>query len=506
MKKLIKSLCFLFICFVPLILGGCAESCNWEYSSPDYGAYKIDFYVDGEFYTSAYSNDDGYIPYGNRPNVPDKDGYRLDYWYNNPEYEGSTFSMANYRFTAERKFYARYIKTQKVTIINNVVDEEDRVTELEWDYGTNLFFNLDGSTAFDKYVSGYGFGGFYLDEACTQKVPEDKILDADYTIYLKHSLATYTISYSYGKYQSEFNNGNFKNNNIVKYTIEDIGYDFIAPETDYGVHFDYWLNTRTGSKIMAITGQLYYHDLELKAVWKASDVRYQRPAVAEDLRIEFGWYPQTLKADDVTIDESKTDRNGYFSGSDGNWYAKQKAKLWNEDKITLSDGRVLNHNEEYYFKVESIKWNSYSIDDKIYDDKHYILSQKILDVARNWYSDCNVLLEDFKENNFSDEQKVLIEKVDGGPWLFSRKNFGYYEQQTHKLATDYAIARGLKVYDSNCYGCWWLHEQDKSSWLQKDYYQYHIVDYDGYLLENQDKDTDFIGFVPYVCIDNERKD
>ena len=38
--------------------------------------------------------------------------------------------------------------------------------------------------------------------------------------------------------------------------------------------------------------------------------------------IYFGSYPQTLKSDRVKIDEKSVDKNGYYTGSDGNKYAK----------------------------------------------------------------------------------------------------------------------------------------------------------------------------------------
>ncbi|MCR5046852.1 MAG: DUF6273 domain-containing protein [Treponema sp.] len=60
--------------------------------------------------------------------------------------------------------------------------------------------------------------------------------------------------------------------------------------------------------------------------------------------VTFGLWPQTIKAADVTVDESETNPVGeftYYKGSDGEWYAKLTDK---------------------YFKVEPIKWRVLTTD------------------------------------------------------------------------------------------------------------------------------------------------
>lgn len=68
----------------------------------------------------------------------------------------------------------------------------------------------------------------------------------------------------------------------------------------------------------------------------------------------FGEYPQTLKADDVTI-TSKRNEKGYYLGSDGAYYAKLKAKP-HGDSVLFSNGQTIKKGVVYYFKVEPIRW------------------------------------------------------------------------------------------------------------------------------------------------------
>ena len=113
----------------------------------------------------------------------------------------------------------------------------------------------------------------------------------------------------------------------------------------------------------------------------------------------FGEYPQTIKADDVTI-KDEVDKRGYYLGSDGAYYDKivatpyqilfldkdkdvgtsTEVKKFNEpvgdkinflefpntkfkmrivpnvDKYIFSNGHIVLPKKEYYFKVEPIKW------------------------------------------------------------------------------------------------------------------------------------------------------
>ena len=69
--------------------------------------------------------------------------------------------------------------------------------------------------------------------------------------------------------------------------------------------------------------------------------------------ILFGEYPQTIKADDVTITET-IDSRVYYLGSDGNYYAKVSATPCGS--YTFSTGETVSSGSVYYFKVEPIRW------------------------------------------------------------------------------------------------------------------------------------------------------
>lgn len=87
--------------------------------------------------------------------------------------------------------------------------------------------------------------------------------------------------------------------------------------------------------------------------------------------IEMGEYPQTIKASSVTIQSTTPDANGYYTGSDGERYAKVTYEPsgmlgWNGFTSSsmatyklnqASDGTMMQDGTDYYFKVEPIKWH-----------------------------------------------------------------------------------------------------------------------------------------------------
>ena len=84
---------------------------------------------------------------------------------------------------------------------------------------------------------------------------------------------------------------------------------------------------------------------------------YERISENGKQYILFGSYPQTIKASNVTITNDPVDENGYYTGSDGEKYAKQVANPYETgSEYALSDGSYLTADTEYYFKVEPLKW------------------------------------------------------------------------------------------------------------------------------------------------------
>ena len=143
--------------------------------------------------------------------------------------------------------------------------------------------------------------------------------------------------------------------------------------------------------------------------------------------IYFGEFPQTIKADDVTITETVNEK-GYYLGSDGEWYAKVDDPFLFNGYIELSSGKTIVSYDEYYFKVEPIKWRILTEN----DGKALILCENVIygsmyAPSTNIYSKSLIrewLNAEFYNTAFDDLQKevIAITKVDNSP-----KSSGYEE-------------------------------------------------------------------------------
>ena len=105
----------------------------------------------------------------------------------------------------------------------------------------------------------------------------------------------------------------------------------------------------------------------------------------------FGDWPQTIKEKCVDINISVTYFfNGHvcYKGSDGAFYIKLNCtphEFWDDKDIcpsSFSNGQELTDGEDYYFKIEPIKWRILSHN---YNDGILLLAENVLANAEDFY-------------------------------------------------------------------------------------------------------------------------
>ncbi len=150
---------------------------------------------------------------------------------------------------------------------------------------------------------------------------------------------------------------------------------------------------------------------------KESEKAYTR----EGDYIYFGEYPQTLKADSVTI-TSTTDERGYYLGDDGCYYAKVSADPHYND-FTFSTGASITKGTVYYFKVEPIRWRILSEE----NGEAFLLCDSIIDVLPYQW-------------DFYDRYQIYYNNADGVPEGTYANNYKYSEIRAWLNATFYETA------------------------------------------------------------------
>ncbi|MDY4144796.1 MAG: DUF6273 domain-containing protein [Bacilli bacterium] len=245
--------------------------------------------------------------------------------------------------------------------------------------------------------------------------------------------------------------------------------------------------------------------------------------------IEFGLYPQTIKARDVNIISSNPDANGYYIGSDGDNYVLHKANP--QGNYTFSNRENIVNGKEYYFKVEPIKWKVLdSTDDKVLLFSEVVLNAHAFDENNsNDYEASSIrkwLNNDFYNKAFNDREKDLIltdvinnekvikklfihKKVSSGTlndkvFLLSKEEvtntlYGFKNDNDRcKKVTDYAKANNAFEYYKNKNGGYWLrtpYASDKPS--------VYDVNRDGnvnWFYVN----AGILGIVPALCFDKNK--
>ena len=272
--------------------------------------------------------------------------------------------------------------------------------------------------------------------------------------------------------------------------------------------------------------------------------------------VNFGDWPQTIKAADVTVDETKSVTVGaftYYYGSDDAWYAKCAENAF-ETGYKYSDNTDVaqaSSNSTKYFKVEPIKWRVLTDN---YNGKKLLLAENILAAHRYAASSNNYKNSEIREwlngtflgaaftasaqsqiatttvdnsarstnpdanatawnsgnngyacENTSDKIFLLSEQEmtkDGygfaAYYVYKDDVYGTTESTRIRMTTDYAKSSG--AYQSSTAGCggWW--------WLRSPYYDYSShareVDYDGSAGNIFNVNSSQAGVVPALCIEN----
>lgn len=221
--------------------------------------------------------------------------------------------------------------------------------------------------------------------------------------------------------------------------------------------------------------------------------------------IYFGKYPQTIKANSVSITSSIPNEKGYYLGSDGEEYAMVSGFPYvmetNKKVFKFSDNTDIVSGQTYYFKVEPIKWRilniengnllllcDLAIDRGAYNNSSSINNYKNSSI-RNW------LNNEFYNKSFKNIEESIINTVNvdnsakstgynnnkcacdntlDKVFLLSymdatNASYGFNNNASRELSTsDYARARGANLYPYNNYGVYNAHWLTRSPETESD--------------------------------------
>ncbi len=447
-KKILSVVCFglLFACLFLCV--GCISTTSSSSSSILYREIKC--MVLGEEYQIIRRQDGAAISTWMKPEM---ENYTFDGWFYDAEFTQEV--KKDDIITADTTIYARMLRENVYTCIS-----------LDDLWLTTTEVCLDGKRpwqyAKSKFIDGYELVGVYFDEDCTQPYDGEPANGQDVTLYFKHSIITYTITYD------------MPTDNPKSYTVNDA---FPLNEPQHGEFKKLFGGWKTeGGRVWTQIPKGTTGNLNLKVHW----VDYKRV----DDEFFCGYYPQTIMPEDVTIVDGM---GAYGIGSDGYYYLSKYSPVSASGKF--SDGREIQPDTKYYFRMEPIAWNIFKEEDSGYLRlvSKYVLDGQPLGSASYNTSSIRTWLTDTFEIYFTGEQYsgIGISKIETGvAWLkFETENRIHLGPicwsltsllENHggmgKIATDYARISGIPLSGAveqdgvyNCYAPWWLMKTNNAS-------------------------------------------
>lgn len=301
----------------------------------------------------------------------------------------------------------------KKEVINEMTCEDDGITKYIYNFDEyTINFNIISKTQGHDYPTEWSYFKSPTESTTGMAIKtclNDK--EHQYTVYLP-----ILSSNEYEKVILKENTCEESGSIKYIYTINDDIFDF------YGV--------------TAPTGHNYKN-------YKCINCGNIRDYYIEGNYVYIGEYPQTVKDKNVTI-LNQIGQTNYYLGSDGEKYLKAKANPC-DTNYTYTNGETVIKDNEYYFKVEPVKWQIiYNQNGRSLLSSVFILDAHAFGLPIDEYEDSDVKTYVSRKMSvlmFTDNQKNLIQDTDFGKlFLMSLDEVNITGSLMDKKVTDYAVA------------------------------------------------------------------
>ncbi len=474
--------------FSTMPLDGITLYANWIINK-----YTISFVTNGGSPVEGITQD--YNSVVTKPEDPSMLGYTFDDWYTDNTTFNNVYTFSTMPLGGITLYANWQIDTYIVTASKNI-DSAGTVTgDGSKEYNSSVMLTAETNI-------GYTWLGWFDGD---NKVCDGKI----YTFDMPAEDKTYEARWEAISGTVSFN----ANGGLGEMSVAELSTGDSLPSNEFikmSFYFIGWSLSAVGEVVYAdndvITIENSGEEIVLYAIWTS----YQRvnaagEPTAEGEYILFGEYPQTIKADSVTVG-STPDARGYYLGSDGYYYAEVTVNQYPfGGDYNFSNGELVIDDIVHYFKVEPIKWRileesggtalilcenilankkHHSLFSGVDEDGHYVNSYIISEI-RAWLNDefyntafnelqRQLVLVTYLDNSASstgyDPNQYACDDIEDLIFLPSyadiiNTNYGFNgNADREKLTSDYSRATGVSMDTGYYYGngSWWLRSPNNS--------------------------------------------
>lgn len=346
--------------------------------------------------------------------------YTVEYYLQNLEDDNYTKELSEIKVgeknavaTAEIKTFEHFVYNKRESTTSGIINADGSLV-LKVYYTREVYiviFSLGGATVIEgEAVQSIKYGGSAIPPVIEKEGYTFDRFEEGYD-YITQDKSF--VSYWTGNiYNITLNlNGVGELSSTTKTVVYDCEYILPVPEKENFEFLGWYYGDiqMTDSDGFSLSDFTMASDVELEARWLSLNPFAQETFVREGNYLYFGRYPQTLKESNVTI-LNVQDRNGYYLGSDNEYYAKIKTNV--TANLKFKNGEPIVFKNEYYFKVEPIKW-------RILDESNSgafilcedVIDSRIFDDSLNNYKESLIrawLNEEFYKTAFNELQRNLI--------------------------------------------------------------------------------------------------
>ncbi|MFW5779901.1 MAG: InlB B-repeat-containing protein [Bacillota bacterium] len=357
---------------------------------------------------------------------PEKDGYTFEKWYMDEDFEIRAKLNKIKEMEGEITLYAKWAAKTN-TLIFNANGGQGQMADMEIQTGQTVNLNTN---QFEK--EDYIFDGW-------AQSPESDVVYEDGADYTMGAESEYTLYAVWARSYTIFFDANSGQGQMDEMSVAEAKQAQLVPNEfiKEGYAFYGWALSPEGEKVYDNENTITMGDEDITLYAKWADVSEMIEIIDEN-SFYFGEYPQTVaNNEELSQMSAQPNSKGYYTSGEDRFVkliASPKNTLGESGSIFENEQEILT-GEQYYFKIEPIKWKILQEDEESY----FVVADLILDKGdfgqnNNWVeSDMrNWLNDDFLFEAWDEYERLILDTTQNTTYYWEWNGEEQQEQSSQE--------------------------------------------------------------------------